>query len=167
MFFVVNIKFAILYLDRLSMSGAPTATAVKPGDADEIFAIIQESHRVVKAPIGPHWNLSQTREECSREGLVFCDASRKIQAFILYRDIGEAWEISFLATHPNARGQGLMGELMQEMIRLKPNGKAIWLEVHEENQIARRLYERLGFQMRAKRPKYYADGGAAVLYNYG
>ena len=140
---------------------------VRPQDAGEIFALIEEVYRYSEFPIGHRWELSQVAEECEHGGLVLRDASQQIRAFVLYRDVGEAWEIGFLATRNNAKRQGLMRALLSKVIEVKPEGKSIWLEVHEENEPARRLYENLGFREVGRRRGYYADGGTAVLYNYG
>jgi len=106
-------------------------------------------------------------EECEKGGFVLRDASNRILAFVLFRDVGEAWEISFLATRGDAKRRGFMSELLSKVIANRPPGKALWLEVHEANQAARKLYEKLGFQETAKRRNYYSDGGTAILYNYG
>ncbi len=139
-------------------------------DAASLFSIIEEAHRTTSVPFGPAWTLKQVQEECGQGGLVLCDAdpfSSEVLAFVLYRDVGEALEISFLATARNHLGKGHMAELLSSWIKQKPESKAIWLEVHEKNVPARKLYEKLGFRESGKRPRYYADGGAAVLYNYG
>lgn len=44
--------------------------------------------------------------------------------------------------------------------------REIWIEVHENNHPARSLYEKLGFLQVGKRPRYYSDGGAGILYSY-
>jgi [ribosomal protein S18]-alanine N-acetyltransferase len=143
---------------------------VEARDADEIYRVIQESeaHRAAHAgpPTGPHWTKSQTAEECRQaHGWVsLCD--NRIDAFVLYRDQGAAWEISFLATSPAARGQGLMRDLIMKLKAELPLDKEIWLEVHELNLPARRLYEKVAFQKTGQRPRYYSDGGSAVLYTF-
>jgi ribosomal-protein-alanine N-acetyltransferase len=90
----------------------------------------------------------------------------ELAAFILYRDVGEAWEISFLATVPAARGQGIMNRLLMALIGQKPADRAIWLEVHESNEPALKLYAKVGFHQVGHRPRYYKDGGAAMLFSY-
>ena len=139
-------------------------------DADEIYRVIQESevHREAHdgPPTGPHWTGSQTAEECREaNGWVSLCADR-LDAFILYRDQGAAWEISFLTTSPAARSQGLMRDLIVKMKADLPADKEIWLEVHELNLPARRLYEKAGFQKTGQRSRYYSDGGAAILYTF-
>jgi ribosomal-protein-alanine N-acetyltransferase len=102
----------------------------------------------------------------------------RVEAFVLFRDVGVAWEISFLAVAPELRGQGrmrtlllLLQERLQERLRetprQQPQGLAIWLEVHEANGPALNLYAKVGFREVGRRPRYYSDGGAAILFSYG
>jgi ribosomal-protein-alanine N-acetyltransferase len=98
----------------------------------------------------------------------------RLEAFVLFRDVGVAWEISFLAVAPELRGQGRMRTLLlllQERLRetpcQQPQGLAIWLEVHEANGPALNLYAKVGFREVGRRPRYYSDGGAAILFSYG
>lgn len=141
--------------------------AIQVADSERIFLIIEESRKTTQFPIGPIWSLAHVAEECrSHHGWVSVAPDNKIEAFILYREGVDSVEITFLATSIDARGHGRMHSLLLHLVRnLKP-GNAVWLEVHENNLPARRLYEKIGFQEVGRRPKYYADGGAAVLYNY-
>ena len=58
-----------------------------------------------------------------------------------------------------------MEQLLSELIAQQPAETELWLEVHEANGPARKLYEKVCFVEVGKRPRYYADGGTAVLYN--
>lgn len=84
---------------------------------------------------------------------------------ILYRELPQAWEISLVATHPKFRRQGFMEFLFAYAIDAKGQGRELWLEVHEENVSAQKLYEKLGFKEVRRRPRYYKDGGTAVVYS--
>jgi ribosomal protein S18 acetylase RimI-like enzyme len=62
-------------------------------------------------------------------------------------DLGSAWIIANVGTHPDFRGRSIAYHLMQasmEMIHKRGGTYAI-LQVDAENSVARRLYERLGF----------------------
>lgn len=158
-------------------------------DAHQIYRILLHAREVSAVPIGPNWSEKQIADECRGVGYVFEVSARAegvsvlgastsgagesggvasaVQAFILYRDTGAAWEISFLATEPAFQGQGFMKALLEKMRGDRPQERPIWLEVHTDNVKARRLYEQQGFEIVGERPKYYADGGAAILYNLG
>lgn len=86
--------------------------------------------------------------------------------FVLYRDLPQAWEISLVASHPEHRRKGAMVQLFQHLIAAKGQDKELWLEVHEENVAAQKLYEKLGFKETRRRPRYYKDGATAVLYSH-
>lgn len=90
-----------------------------------------------------------------------------LQAFIFFREIGQNLEISWLATDPQARGQGLMFSFIQHQTQSFSDALGrefeLWLEVHEANTPARNLYVKLGFCQVGLRPRYYPDGGAALL----
>ncbi len=90
----------------------------------------------------------------------------QILAFVCVRETDFNYEWSVLATHPDHRGQGLMGEVLINTLGQMAPLKPVWLEVHEENQSARYLYEKLGFQRTGQRAKYYSDGRAAILYTW-
>ncbi len=139
---------------------------LQASDASQVFAIIESARAVSKVPVGPAWTEAQVVTECLEFGLVAHD-SAETRAFILWRDTGAAWEISFLATHPRYQGQGIMKTLIEQLKVAKPADRPLWLEVHEQNQIARELYAKAGFVQTGQRLGYYSDGGTAVLYNYG
>lgn len=88
-----------------------------------------------------------------------------LTGFVLYRETPDVWEISLVATHPHYRRQGYMEHLLGHMIAAKGQERALWLEVHEENVSAQKLYEKLGFREVRRRPRYYKDGATAILYS--
>ena len=135
-------------------------------DAAQIFVVLELARDHSKVSIGPKWSYQQLESECREMGLV-AENPDGAAAFILWRDNGVVWEISFLATAPDAQGQGLMTALLEHMKRDLPEGRGIWLEVHEKNLPARALYVSLGFLEVGTRPRYYPDGAAAIVYNYG
>lgn len=118
--------------------------------------------------LGLSWTAQQLENECRTAfGWVHSVGASGIDAFLLYRDTTAALEISLLATDPSARGKGRMLSLLGQFLADRPPGREVWLEVHEANAPARRLYSKVGFREVGQRPKYYADGAAAILYNYG
>lgn len=76
-------------------------------------------------------------------------------------------EILTVATDPDARGQGLAGQVLiaaEEHYRAA-GLRHIFLEVAEDNASARGLYDRLGFVPMGRRPGYYArpEGRVAAI----
>lgn len=90
-----------------------------------------------------------------------------LAGFVLYRELPDVWEISLVASHPQWRRKGMMEALLRHMAAAKGQGRALWLEVHEENVGAQKLYEKLGFREVRRRPRYYKDGASAILYSLG
>lgn len=135
-------------------------------DAAQVFVVLELARDAAKVPIGPKWTYAQLEAECRESGLV-AERGGELLAFILWRDTGAAYEISFLATAPDAQGQGLMTTLIEHLKRERPSERPIWLEVHASNSGARALYEKAGFTVSGERRKYYSDGGSAILYTFG
>ncbi len=92
------------------------------------------------------------------------DGDGELVAYILYRELPGVKEISSLATLVSYRGQGLMQALLKALYNELRHGEEIWLEVHEENLSAQKLYIKSGFARTGLRKAYYRDGGAAILF---
>ncbi len=91
-------------------------------------------------------------------------SNQQILAFCCLRDAVDAWEISVLATHTDHRQNGHMQSLLTGVIAKLGRERHFWLEVHEANLSAQKLYEKIGFQRQGQRGGYYTDGSAAYLY---
>lgn len=78
---------------------------------------------------------------------------------------GEA-ELLRIAVSPEARGQGLGRSLLEACQRdLAGEGLVrLFLEVRPSNAAAIGLYRACGWEPCGRRPRYYADGEDAVLY---
>ena len=90
---------------------------------------------------------------------------RSTTGFILSRSGGDEAEILSVAVSEAQRGRGLGALLVDRHLRtLAGRGvRAVFLEVEEDNEPARRLYARYGFDEVGRRPNYYAntDGAAS------
>lgn len=71
-----------------------------------------------------------------------------------------------IAVSEDARGAGIGKQLLAAAERIAKTGgrAALRLEVREENQSARALYERNGYVLRGIQRGYYEDGHDAVRY---
>lgn len=90
----------------------------------------------------------------------------ELVGFVLYRELEGAWDISLVASDPRFRRRGCMEQLFKYLIAAKSQDNELWLEVHEENVPAQKLYEKLGFREVRRRPRYYKDGASAILYSH-
>jgi len=91
---------------------------------------------------------------------------RSLHGFILSRLASGEAEILSVAVAAARRGRGMARSLLNlHLRRLAGLGvRAVFLEVDEDNEPARRLYHRAGFREVGKRPGYYqkAPGLAAT-----
>ena len=73
--------------------------------------------------------------------------------------VGEA-HILNLCVAPDAQGQGLGKRMLYKLMQLaeERNGNSIFLEVRESNHIARKLYDKEGFNQIGLRKNYYPLG---------
>jgi ribosomal-protein-alanine N-acetyltransferase len=85
---------------------------------------------------------------------------RTLQGFILSRLAGDEAEILSVAVASARRGRGIARALLDlQLRRLAGLGaRAVFLEVDENNEPARRLYRRAGFREVGRRPGYYQTG---------
>ena len=85
---------------------------------------------------------------------------RKLIGFAVSRMAADEAEILSIAVDERHRGRGLSRNLLLTHLgHLAGRGvRKIFLEVEENNQPARRLYERLGFTVVGRRESYYKQG---------
>jgi len=90
---------------------------------------------------------------------------RKIIGFIVSRMAADEAEILSIAIDPGYRGRGLSRNmLLTHLGHLAGRGvQKVFLEVEENNQPARRLYEQTGFAVVGRRERYYRQSGGEHL----
>ena len=90
---------------------------------------------------------------------------RQVIGFAVSRMAADEAEILSIAIDENQRGRGLSRELlMTHLGHLAGRGvRTIFLEVEENNQPARRLYEWAGFGVVGRRERYYQQPGGEQL----
>jgi len=97
--------------------------------------------------------------------LVLVDTSARLAGYATFRQLPDAWELLRLAVAPERRRAGLGRRLLREGLRrLGGAGERFCLEVREDNVAACQLYETEEFRRVGRRPGYYRDGTAALLY---
>ncbi len=94
--------------------------------------------------------------------LTFGDGGES-QAFICYQELSGDYEIIALGVSPRFQNKGLMRKLLGHFVDFVCTKESkIFLEVHEKNTRALRLYESSGFRIDGIRKNYYSDGSAAL-----
>ena len=90
---------------------------------------------------------------------------RKTIGFAVSRMAADEAEILSIAIDNSYRGRGLSRDLLLTHLgHLAGRGvRTIFLEVEENNQPARRLYERAGFAVVGRRERYYSSSGGEQL----
>lgn len=83
----------------------------------------------------------------------------KLLAFCACWLVVDELHINTLAVKPEARRRGLATQLLRFVLAEASIAGATraTLEVRRSNEVALKLYERLGFEIRAIRPKYYSQ----------
>jgi ribosomal protein S18 acetylase RimI-like enzyme len=121
--------------------------AAKESDLDRIRAI------QCTAPEASQWQPSDYLTFDCRVALI----DDQVTGFVVSRRVADGeHEILNVAVHPDFRRLGIATTLLRhEMARCKPG--PIFLEVRESNDGARRLYQRLGFEIVGTRPGYYEN----------
>jgi [ribosomal protein S18]-alanine N-acetyltransferase len=91
--------------------------------------------------------------------------NHQIIGFAVSRRAADEAEILSVAIDPRHRGRGLSRALLLSHLgHLAGHGVArVFLEVEENNQPARRLYERAGFSVVGRRERYYRDAAGQAL----
>ncbi|THD65576.1 MAG: ribosomal-protein-alanine N-acetyltransferase [Bradyrhizobium sp.] len=92
-------------------------------------------------------------------------SGRKVIGFAVSRMAADEAEILSIAIAANYRGRGLSRNLLLTHLgHLAGRGiRTVFLEVEENNQAARRLYDGAGFAVTGRRERYYRQPGGEQL----
>ena len=108
--------------------------------------------------------IEKTLQDSSASTLV-AETDGNIIGYINFSFVLDEAELNKVVTHRDYRGRGIASALINDSIRiLKEKGiVTIFLEVREDNVVAQKLYEKIGFYFYYTREKYY-NGVDAKLY---
>jgi ribosomal-protein-alanine acetyltransferase len=140
-----------------------TVTAAAISDLDAIDAIERASFD------GDRFSRRNLRRLLASKSIGAYVAKREGRALgyllLLYRKGAKAARLYSVATHPDARGEGVAAALIDVAARdaMRRGCDRLRLEVRPSNVAARRVYERFGFAEAGERPAYYSDGATALL----
>lgn len=113
------------------------------------------------------WRSDLLADAFERNSYLALQVNGVLASVIFYQELAEDLvEIYFLGTQTKFRGHGYMGQLLSEFVARQGSGAGVWLECREDNRVARRLYKRQGFARVGRRPNYYDDGSAAILFSF-
>lgn len=127
---------------------------IKSRDAGQILLI------QARCPEIAPWTLQdyQRAAEGEMAGWV-ADEGGGVAGFLVARRVVHDLEILNFAVRPDARRQGIGSLLLQESFAWGAGFQAerAFLEVRASNLAAQRFYERRGFGVSGRRPKYYSS----------
>jgi len=125
-----------------------------------------------QASTSAHWSEKQY-QDCFSESLprlLLVSETKGNQGpvgFLVAHHIALEWELENIVVAANAQRKGIGRQLLDELIaRARDNNtEAVFLEVRESNEAARRLYEKAGFRQTGARKSYYQNPlEDAILY---
>jgi ribosomal-protein-alanine N-acetyltransferase len=87
-----------------------------------------------------------------------------IGSIVVWMILDEA-HIATIAVEPEYRGKGISQELLATVLieAHKKGARVTTLEVRAQNAIAQALYQRFGFKVVGRRPRYYRDNNEDAL----
>ncbi len=132
-------------------------------DVPALLAIEQE------AASAAHWTREQYAGLVESGIVLVAEEAGDVSGFVCAKDVAGDWEIENMVVAKQGRLRGIGGGLLEELLRRARNegSAAIWLEVRESNQPARRLYQKHGFRETGRRQGYYRDPlEDAVLHEF-
>lgn len=79
--------------------------------------------------------------------------------------VGNDADIQTVAVAPDQQGRGIARTMLERLLAEADSSGVThtFLEVRADNEPARHLYARLGFEEISRRARYYADGSDAVI----
>lgn len=114
-----------------------------------------------------NWNQQTALDEIRAAANLAAMSEGHIKSFITYRNYDDRLEVSALGTDPDLQHLGY-GQLLLKELKKCATGqkKPIWLEVHEHNIKALRLYQSGGFMVVNRRKSYYSDLADAFVMTW-
>lgn len=112
------------------------------------------------------WSVNAIASELGRPGSIVrvAEVAGGVVGSAVGWVIADGLEVLRVAVHPSARQQGWGRQLLHALESAHPEVQEVWLEVREDNSAAIRLYSQAGYIQNGRRPRYYHDGCAALLY---
>jgi len=141
-------------------------TTIEPASPDDVAAILE----IERAAFSDPWS-ARSFEEVLAHGAVFFVCARRdgtaVAGYVVAWFAADEGEIANLAVDPNAWGAGVGRALLDAALdeARRRETSAVYLEVRDSNDRARRLYRSRGFEEVGRRRGYYRhpDEDAIVL----
>lgn len=144
---------------------------MKLEDLDQVVTIDQLSfslpwpahsfrYELVENDVSRQW----VAEVQSLGGMPAAGGAKVIAMIVVWQILDEA-HIATLAVHPDYRGRGIGREILLTALRecAAQGAHSATLEVREHNAVAIAMYQKLGFTVVGRRPRYYQDTNEAAI----
>lgn len=124
---------------------------------------------IERASFSHPWTLAMFQEELAKIPSTLYVLTEvpgnRVLGYSCFWSLSGELQLVNIAVHPDLRGQGLGGKLLTHLLREAESREAekIFLEVRPSNRAAIGLYERLGFKVLYRRPRYYTPEGEDAL----
>lgn len=112
---------------------------------------------------GFSWSESGLLQELRANSNYALAAGGQLKVLITYKEIYPEAEINFVLKRYKEPSEEAIKTLMY-LIDSRRQVKTWWLEVHEKNLAAQKIYLKVGFQQISIRKNYYPDNGSALIY---
>ena len=124
-------------------------------------AALAATHRAAFTHTRP-WTAAELSSLLTQRGVILCGDAR---SFVIARVIADEAEILTLATHPDFQRQGRACAVLDEFLGTCKSlaVTSLFLEVAENNQPAKALYLKTGFEKVGHRPQYYDGTNGAKI----
>jgi tRNA threonylcarbamoyladenosine biosynthesis protein TsaB len=158
-----------LYLRAPDAKLAAGAICLRPADVRDVALLASLHGATMPRP----WETSFFQEVLTAPGgfAVVAEANEAALGFVLGRAVVDEAEVLAIGVLPAYRQNGVATRLLREAaLRAHALGAAtLFLEVDENNHVARRLYEAHGLMAAGRRKNYYSGegGGDALLLRGG
>lgn len=111
----------------------------------ELTALVYPAYfREGTAKLGDYYGIIQAGQLCAMAGIRMAFDGHQ--------------EISAVCTHPDHRGKGYASRLTKHLVhRIQKSGNIAFLHTESDNSVARRVYDGIGFQLRAILPFFVVE----------
>jgi ribosomal-protein-alanine N-acetyltransferase len=129
----------------------------------DLAAIEEIERRAYRTP----WSRSMFASEIGRGTSICLGAfeGEQLVGYVINARYVDAWHVMNLAIDPEYQGRGIATRLLERLFELTAGDDrhGYTLEVRVSNEVAIRLYEKLGFEIRGRRRGYYTDNREDAL----
>lgn len=112
---------------------------------------------------GFNWDESKVLQELRSNSHYALAVAGRIEVLITFKEIFPEAEINFVLKSYKAPSERAETTLLH-LIDSRRQIQKWWLEVHEKNLAAQKIYLKVGFEQISLRKNYYPDGGSALIY---